>query len=179
MSTPDDDNQLLRAVANGDHVALRELFERHAPWVAVRLRRTLPPDAVEDVVQETYIAVWRGASRYSGEGAVGAWIWGIARRQAAMWARSNNRPMPMLEPVASHDPETEAVRSVDLATALATLGPAGDEQRELVRMVYLEDRPLADVAQELGIPSGTVKSRLFRARSVLKQALGGSRKDEG
>jgi RNA polymerase sigma-70 factor (ECF subfamily) len=48
------------------------------------LRRALPVDAVEDVLQETYIAVWKGAARHNGEGAVGAWIWGIARRQAAL-----------------------------------------------------------------------------------------------
>lgn len=177
MSAPIDDNELLHKVAAGDHGALRELFERHAAWVAVRLRRTLPPDAVEDVVQETYIAVWRGAARYTGDGAVGAWIWGIARRQAAMWARSNHRPLPILDPVTTSDPEHEAVRSVDLATAMAALGPAGEEHRELVRMVYLEDRPLADVANELGIPAGTVKSRLFRARNLLKNALDGRKGD--
>jgi RNA polymerase sigma-70 factor (ECF subfamily) len=172
-----NDERLIAEVANGDHTALRELFERHAPWLGVRLRRTLPPYAVEDVVQETYIAVWRSASRYSGEGAVGAWIWGIARRQAAMWARANNRPLPMLETPATADPESEAVRAVDLAAAMAALGPGGDEQRELVRMVYLEDRSLNEVAEHLGIPQGTVKSRLFKARRLLRTALSGGKDD--
>jgi len=67
-----DDERLLAAVAGGDSTALRELFARHAPWLAARLRRTLPVDAVEDVLQEAFIAVWKGAARYSGEGAVGA-----------------------------------------------------------------------------------------------------------
>lgn len=171
----DDDNLLLAAVAAGDHTALRALFERHAPWLAVRLRRLLPPHAVEDVLQETFIAVWRGAGRYGGEGAVGAWIWGIARRQAALWARTNNRPLPMLETASGPDPEAEAVTAVDLAAALAALGPAGGEQRALVRMVYLEDRSLEDAAHRLGIPAGTAKSRLFRARAVMKRALIGEK----
>lgn len=86
------DERLVEAVAAGDGRALRELFDRHAPWLAARLRRTMPAHAVEDVLQETFIAVWRGAKGYKGEGAAGAWIWGIARRQAALWARKNGRP---------------------------------------------------------------------------------------
>lgn len=57
-----DDETLIAAVAVGDSAALRELFDRHAPWVAARLRRALPVDAVEDVLQETFIAAWRGAT---------------------------------------------------------------------------------------------------------------------
>jgi len=52
-----NDDQLLSAVARGDQRALPELFDRHSPWLAARLRRSLPADAVEDVLQETFIAV--------------------------------------------------------------------------------------------------------------------------
>ena len=86
-----DDDALLTAIAAGDDQALRTLFERHAPWVAGRLRRAMPASAVEDVVQETFVAVWRGASGYRHTGEAGAWIWGIARRQAALWARRHGR----------------------------------------------------------------------------------------
>ncbi|WP_460807186.1 RNA polymerase sigma factor [Micromonospora zhanjiangensis] len=55
-----DDDDLVRAVAHGDHGALRELFSRHAPWLAARLRTVLPAPDVEDVLQETFLAVWRG-----------------------------------------------------------------------------------------------------------------------
>lgn len=173
-----DDGALLKAVGEGDSAALRELFERHAPWVAVRLRRFMPDHAVEDVMQETFIAVWRGARTYGGEGAVGGWIWGIARRKAAMWARSNGRPTLALDEVttdsvAPDDVETVAVHSVDLAVAMAALGPSGGEGQELVRLAYVEDRPLSEVAEVLGVPTGTVKSRLFRARQILRGALRG------
>jgi RNA polymerase sigma-70 factor (ECF subfamily) len=178
-----DDGALLKAVGEGDPAALRELFERHAAWVAVRLRRGMPDHAVEDVVQETFIAVWRGAKTYGGEGAVGGWIWGIARRKAAMWARSNGRPQfsldeVMVDSAAPDDVEAVAVRGADLATAMAALGPAGGEGQELVRLVYVEDRPLNEVAETLGIPTGTVKSRLFRARQVLRSALRGETRDD-
>jgi len=170
-----DDETLIAAVAVGDSAALRELFDRHAPWVAERLRRALPVDAVEDVRQETFIAAWRGAARYGGEGAVGAWMWGIARRQAALWARSHGRADACVsldaDPVDTVDPAVAAARGVDLERALATLGPAGVERRELVRLALVEDRPLADVAARLGIPEGTVKSRLFKAGQLLRAAL--------
>src|SRR5215472_14556561 len=82
-----DDDELIAAVAGGDDRALRELCARHAPWLAARLRGVLPASEVEDVVQETFLAVWRGARRYRPEGSAGAWIWGIARRQAALLLR--------------------------------------------------------------------------------------------
>ena len=77
-----DDETLLRAVADGDRAALRALYERHAPWLTLRLSRRCPdPDLVDDAVQDTFVAVWRSAKRYDGHGAVGAWIWGIGVRR--------------------------------------------------------------------------------------------------
>jgi RNA polymerase sigma-70 factor (ECF subfamily) len=150
-------------------MALKELFERHAPWIAGRLRRTLPRDAVEDVVQETFIATWRGAQSYRGGGEVGGWLWGIARRQAVNWLRKHGRSTPLLWPAESVDPALTAIRRADLQQAFDTLGPEG---RDLLRLLYLEDRPVADVAQALNVPVGTVKSRAHRLRQSLRAALG-------
>jgi DNA-directed RNA polymerase specialized sigma24 family protein len=82
-----DDDDLVARVAAGDDTALRELFGRHAPWLAVRLRAVLPAADVEDVLQETFLAAWRGARGYRPQGACGGWLWGIARRQAALLLR--------------------------------------------------------------------------------------------
>ncbi len=165
------DEHLIRAVAAGNHRALRELFDRHAPWVALRLRRSMPAYAVEDTLQETFIAVWKGARAYRADAVPGAWIWGIARRQAALWARKNGRPEPELEPVSSDDTATAVAGSVDIGRALDKLGPEGDEGRELARMIFIEDRSVADVASTLNIPQGTVKSRIYRIRRRLRAAL--------
>lgn len=165
------DDQLLSAVAGDDQVALRELFDRHAPWLASRLRRSLPAEAVEDVLQETFIAIWRSAGRYQGRGEVGAWMWGIARKQAAMWLRKQGRPAASLQPRDAEDPGATAARTVDLAGALEVVGPEGSEQRELVRLVFIEDRSVAEVAAHLGIPPGTVKSRVYKVRHLLQAAL--------
>src|SRR5271169_3808679 len=85
-----DDDGLIVRVAAGDDGALRELFSRHAPWLAARLRAVLPAADVEDVLQETFLAVWQGAGRYRPDrpaDAAGGWLWGIARRQAALLLR--------------------------------------------------------------------------------------------
>src|SRR3978361_1562481 len=76
------DEALLSAVGAGDREALRMLYDRHAPWLTLRLaRRCADADAVDDALQDTFVAVWRSAGRHHGGGAVGAWLWGIAIRR--------------------------------------------------------------------------------------------------
>ena len=176
-----DDDSLLRAVASGDEFALQTLFERHAPWLAARLRRVMPADAVEDVLQESFLAVWRSAASYAGRGEVGAWVWGIARRQAALRQRrqglsdQTQRLDELLERPDEDDPAAVAAGRADLERAIATLGPADGPARELVRLFFIEERPLAEVAEALNIPVGTAKSRIFAVRHQLRLVLEGAR----
>src|SRR5215475_15363090 len=77
-----DDAALLRAVARGDDESLAVLYDRHAGWLTVRLsRRCAMPDVVDHAVQDTFLALWRGADRYRGSGDVAAFIWGIGIRR--------------------------------------------------------------------------------------------------
>lgn len=167
-----DDDALITAIAAGDEGALRRLYLANAPWLAGRLRRHLPVDAVEDVVQETFTAVWRGAARYRPAGKPGAWLWGIATRQAALWLRRNPNVGTGRLPDDTVDAGDVAIDRAELAAAVAALGPAGGADRELWRLLYVEDRPVAEVARRLDIPEGTVKSRAARVRRFLRAALG-------
>jgi RNA polymerase sigma-70 factor (ECF subfamily) len=167
-----NDDELIAALAAGDDAALRELFTRHAPWLAARLRAALPPPDVEDVLQETFLAVWKGASAYRPQGTPHAWMWVIARNQAALLLRKRGpATLSLLDetPQPGLDPAEVAVARADIAAALG--GPEGD----LLRLVYVEDRPVAEVAALLGVPAGTIKSRAHRARRSLRAALGGTR----
>jgi RNA polymerase sigma-70 factor (ECF subfamily) len=168
-----DDDTLIARIADGDDTALRELFFRHATWLATRLRAVLPAADVEDVLQETFLAAWRGARGYRPDGAAGGWLWGIARRQAALLLRSRG-PVALVLPegLAVSDEADSVVTRADLAGALAVLGPA---EREVWRLMYEEDRPVAEVAELTGVPAGTVKSRAHRVRRVLRAGLGGTR----
>ncbi len=173
-----DDDELIAAVAGGDDAALRELFSRHAPWLAARLRAVLPAAEVEDALQETFLAVWQGAGGFRPAGAAGGWLWGIARRQAALLLRRRGPAAVVLPaecmPIGqAGDPAEAALARADLAEAVTALGPAGGLEREVWRLRYLEDRPVAEVAELLGVPAGTVKSRAHRARRVLLGVLRG------
>ncbi len=71
-----------RAVADGDAGALRKLHERHAPWLSIRLlRRCNDPELVAEVLQDTFVAAWKGAGKFRADGDVGAWLWGIGIRR--------------------------------------------------------------------------------------------------
>jgi RNA polymerase sigma-70 factor, ECF subfamily len=180
-----DDDGLIAAVAGGDDTALRELFSRHAPWLAARLRAVLPAADVEDVLQETFLAVWRGASRYRPAGAAGGWLWGIARRQAALLLRRRG-PAELALPAGTtaglgqgSGQDEAALSRVELDRAVAALGPLGGPERDVWQLLYVEDRPVAEVARLMGIPEGTVKSRAHRVRRRLQAALHGHAATDG
>ncbi len=123
------DDDLIAAVAAGDDSALRELFSRHAPWLAARLRSVLAAADVEDVLQETFLAVWRRAGSYRPQGMAAGWLWGIARRQAALFLRQRG-PAALLLPAAfgedgrhAIDPAEAALSRAAIAQAVAALGP--------------------------------------------------------
>jgi RNA polymerase sigma-70 factor, ECF subfamily len=171
-----NDDELIARVAAGDDTALRELFTRHAPWLAARLRSVLSAADVEDVLQETFLAVWAGARRYRSEGSAGGWVWGIARRQAALFLRRRG-PATQSEREAvadgyyENDPAETVLARAEIADAVAALGPEGSPERKVWQLMYVEDRPAAEVARLTGVPVGTVKSRAYRVRTLLRAAL--------
>ena len=177
MSTaiaPLTDEALLAAVAAGDRAALRDLYERHAPWVTVRLaRRCADRDAVDDAVQDTFVAVWKSAARYDGGGAVGAWIWGIAiRRLIDALRRRPRREFRSSERV-EVEPSAEervllGIEHGDLAGALDRLSP---ELRSVLQATILDGLTTREASRLLGIPAGTVKTRAMRARIALREVL--------
>ena len=91
-----EDTELIAAVAAGDRDALASLYERHAPWLQIRLRRRCgDDDLVAEALQETFVAAWRGAGQWRGDGAAGAWLWGIAVRRLVdlIARRPRHRPL--------------------------------------------------------------------------------------
>src|SRR5215207_7783137 len=90
MTTPTvTDAALVAAVAVGETGALRELYERHGAWLHARLlRRCNDREVVSEVVQDTFVALWKDARRFRHDGEVGAWLWGIAFRRMVSRLRS-------------------------------------------------------------------------------------------
>ncbi|MDQ3981325.1 MAG: sigma-70 family RNA polymerase sigma factor [Actinomycetota bacterium] len=158
-----DEDELLVAVARGDVDALRALyrsFER--PLYALGIRWLNDPKLAEELVQEVTLRVWRRADKYDRErGASSSWIFGIARNVAADLARARARaPMPVAGPVEQPAPwdEDRAWRAWEVARAVALLP---EDQRRVVELAYAKQMTQAEIAVELGLPLGTVKTRLY------------------
>lgn len=170
------DEELLAGVRRGERAALEALYDRHAPWLTLRLaRRCADAGIVDEVVQDTFLAVWRGAGRFSGEGEVAAWVWGIGVRRLIDHLRKR-RPTPVGAIAASATEETPsaeeqlllAVEHGDLGGALKKLSP---ELRAVVQATVLDGLTTRQAARLLDIPAGTVKTRMMRARVQLREAL--------
>jgi RNA polymerase sigma-70 factor (ECF subfamily) len=171
------DAELVAAVRDGDRGALRELHDRHAPWVAARLRRRCgDPDVVAEAVQDTFVAVWQSAKRWDGRGEPAAWVWGIAIRRLIGVLRKRNRWVPVLASadanvdlvVAAAEQVLLGVEHGDLGGALARLSP---ELRAVIQATVIDGLTTREAARLLGIPTGTVKTRAMRARKQLRGAL--------
>lgn len=172
------DVELLSRIASGDEAALRELYDRHAAWLLLRLRRRTPdPDLADESVHDTFVAVWRTARSFRGEGDVGAWLWGIAIRQLISRLRRRSTPTPVSSQVVSalsptvRSAEEELLGRVEhgrVGDALRALSP---EMRQAMQATVIDGLTTREAARLLGIPQGTVKSRVRLAKAELRRQL--------
>ena len=174
-----DEEELVRLVARGDRAAFEELYRRTSPWLAVRLRRRCGDDElVAEVMQDTYLAVWRAAAALAGAGVGGSavgWLWTIAARRLvdALRRRARDaRPPPTARPVAvapaAEDEVLQATVGDPVGEALRRLAP---ELRQVLRAMVLDGLTVRETSVLLGVPEGTVKTRARRARIALREAL--------
>lgn len=173
MLTSATDAELLAAVEAGERDALGILYERHAPWLLLRLaRRCADPGLVDEALQDTFVAVWRKPANYHGTGEVGAWMWGIAVRRLVDAIRRTNRPAAKISPPAwAESAEDRALACVDFGDVAATLRGLSPELLGVVQATVLDGLTTREAGLLLGIPSGTVKSRMVRARTQLREGL--------
>jgi RNA polymerase sigma-70 factor (ECF subfamily) len=168
------DADLVAAVADGDRRAFEQLYRRHAPWLVIRLsRRCADVGMVDEVLQDCFVAAWRGARRWDGRGEVAAWLWGIGIRRLLDAFRHRGVFMQALtEPsetdISAEDRVLRGVEYGDLGGALRRLSP---ELRAVVQATVLDGLTTREAARLLGIPAGTVKTRMMRARVILRQEL--------
>lgn len=173
-----DEAELLRRIAQGSQQAMAEFYQRHSQVVLAQiLLMTGERPLSEEILQDTMLAVWRGAGSFRGESRVRSWVIAIARRQARdrmrgrRWWRVVDDAY--LDGRASPDPGPDVIaleraEVAEVATAIRALRPA---HREVLGLAFGAGLSLPEVAELLGIPLGTVKSRLVVARAALSQAL--------
>jgi len=172
-ATGSEDVDLVRLIGTGDRYALSSLYRRHAGWLTVRLsRRCTNTDMVDTALQDTFLAVWRQADDYRPIGEVGAWLWTIALRRLIDQLRKRPPPVPVddvgrLAAVISEEIPL-ALGHTEMGAAFASLEPS---LQAVMACTALDGLTNSDTAALLGVPVGTVKSRLSRARNELKEAL--------
>lgn len=174
------DAELLAAHRSGDARAFGELAGRHTDdlW-SVAVRTLHHPEDAADAVQEALVAAYRTAASYRGEASVRTWLNRILVNACIDRIRRERRRVAL--PLAGRDP---VARRPDLATELATRLSVTDalaalpvEQRLAIVLVDIQGWPVAEVAEVLDVPVGTVKSRCARGRSRLALLLGHLREE--
>jgi RNA polymerase sigma factor (sigma-70 family) len=174
-----DEERLVRLVARGDRAAFEELYRRTAPGMAVRLRRRCADEQiVAEVMQQTYLAVWRAAGAFAGSSVGGTaigWLWTIAARRLvdAFRRRAHHAEPPSAaaaQPVAPAAEEEVLAATVggDVGDALRRLAP---ELGQVLQAMVLDGLSVRETAVLLGLPEGTVKTRARRARTAMRRVL--------
>lgn len=185
-----DEAELLAAIAGGDEDALRQLYLRERP----RLRRYLwhqlggESGLVEEVLQDVFLAVWRQAATFRGEARVRTWVFQIAHYLALEARRRRDRlsreRVPLDDAAADEAPsaeyaaashETGVLDRLALADAVGALSPS---HRAVLYLIAQQGFSHAEAARILGVPVGTVKSRMSYARAALLRAMGASAEEE-
>jgi RNA polymerase sigma-70 factor (ECF subfamily) len=176
----DDDRQLLARVAERDLDAYRALYERYFRRLfGFVFKLTRRADVVEEAVQETLLVVWRDAHRFDGRGRVSSWIFGIAYRRALKRLASETSRVERERSAAREEIRREPQpgpegrlhareRAAAVWQALAELSP---EQRAVVELTFYEGLSYRAIAEIVGCPVNTVKSRMFHARQRLRDLL--------
>ena len=161
---------LLAKVANKDGAAFQQLYDQFADRV-YRYAFTILHDKhlAEEIAQETMIAVWNGADRFAGRSKASTWIFGIARNQAFTLLRKEKRAENTDTPeLVQADPSKHIIQHERVMTALNELSA---DHREVVYLTFYEGLSYGEISGILGIPSGTVKSRMFHAKRKLAEVL--------
>jgi len=171
---------LIHKVArNRDSQAFHELFVMFSPRIkAMLMRQGADPETAEEIVQETMLSVWRKAHLFAeSKGSFSTWVFTIARnlridrlRRNVIWqdlgAEVEERPSEDDSPYDELHREQQRAR---VAEALKTLTP---EQHEVVRLSYIEGLTHTEISDRLGVPLGTVKSRMRLAYGKIRERLG-------
>jgi RNA polymerase sigma-70 factor (ECF subfamily) len=157
-----------------DEAAFAELVERYQPRLRYYLRKMIRDvQAVEDTLQDVWLAVFQGVAGLADLGAFRAWLYRIARDRAAHQLRRRRPPCQFLDTVDPVDERAEEAHfaAADVERIHAGLDALAAEHREVLVLRYLETMTYEEIARVVGCPAGTVRSRLHYAKRALRGVL--------
>jgi RNA polymerase sigma-70 factor (ECF subfamily) len=172
-----DDAEIVQRVARGDRQALAELYGRYQrPLFQYLLQLTPDYGLAEEMLQDTLVAVWKSARSFEGRSSVLTWLIGIARRQAHNTLRRHKLPVvdesALLElPATDPDPEEFTLASIERDELVAAFRQLAPVHREILTLTFVQEFSYQEMALALGVPLGTVKSRLSHAKKALRVLL--------
>jgi RNA polymerase sigma-70 factor (ECF subfamily) len=177
-----DDLSCLNASAAGDKQALRQLYDRHYPGLFQFIRARLhDPVEATDVIQETFLAVWRQAQGYRSQASVKTWIYSIARNKAIDRQRSNRQEVTLDEapemPDGALQPDQVSEALSDARRVRECIDGLSPAHQRVIRLAFYEEAEYAEIAEIEQIPVGTVKTRIFHAKKLLLVCLGRSSRE--
>ena len=171
------DEALVQLIASGDKKALQVLFARHNVRVFRFVLRFLGDESVaEDLVSEVFFDVWRQADRFESRSQVSTWLLAIARNKALSVLRRRTTE-ELDEEVAefiedpSDNPEVAMQKTQRNAVLQDCLGQLSPAHREIVDLVYYHEKSIDEVAEIIGVPQNTVKTRTFYARKRIAELM--------
>jgi RNA polymerase sigma-70 factor (ECF subfamily) len=172
------DRSLHERLVRGDDTALGELYDRFAATVfAIAARVTRDRTAAEDLVQDVFVFAWERPYAFDpGRGSLRAWLSTLAHRRAVDWVRREVRRSgaPAAAPPVEQPSAEETVVAADVAVRVRrALAALPEPQRRAVELAYFSDRSYRQVADDLGVPEGTVKSRMRLALRKIAAAMAG------
>src|ERR1700747_1313970 len=179
------DEALIARIASGDRLAMQVLFARHHVRIyrfVLRLVRDQWKGG--DVISEVSLWVWPQAGRFEGRSTVSTWLLAIARFKAISALRRRQDEELDEEAAAaiedlSDDPATALEKKDKSAMLRKGLGRLSAERREAIDLVYYHEKSVEEVAEIVGIPENTVKTRMFYARKRLAELLKAAGVDRG
>jgi RNA polymerase sigma factor (sigma-70 family) len=171
------DEALLALVTRGEEPALAELYDRYARVAyGLALRILRDPTLAEDAVQEAFLAVWRSAGSFLADRAkASTWILTLVHRRAVDLVRREERrrgdPLETVEPAAGEATDEQAALRAQRRIVQEALRQLPDEQREALELAYYGGYTQSELAERLGQPLGTIKSRMFTGLRRLRDLL--------
>jgi RNA polymerase sigma factor (sigma-70 family) len=166
-------------LARREERALEEAYAAYAPMVLAYVRRYVGRDEAEDVLQRTFLDVWRHAGRYDPSQRFTGWLFTIAHHRAVDALRRRRHAttdLDSLHELAGEDGRDVASRFADAADVRAAVARLPEHERVVVEMAYFDDLSQREIAESLGVPLGTVKARASRGTRRLGRIL---RADDG